>query len=281
MSININKPLVNSVKTQENKNVEIKQEPKNENKKQLKEHCSSKAGKALRGLALGLMLAAGVAAGAKSMPVKASSNDTIDSQTCTMQEAEINTEKTDIEMAVDEAMNQTTSLYVGNDTKVNCKGDMTGGERNYECSSITDGSLCFYDETTHTRVIPYTTVGPNGQSQTHTRVQTNHTYTEMNRFNLGTEKQGNGNIILEKGTRFDEVSEKNGDYVILAEDGKTFLVYNSEGKEIGKCTYQTTEEHDEETKDLLITTGVIVGGIAVAKGASEIAEHVKDKHRHK
>ena len=71
--VNLNTNVSNAKKAQESK-------PQEEAKPQLKEHCSSKAGLALKNVALGVMLAASVIAGAKAATVPARAAETIRSE---------------------------------------------------------------------------------------------------------------------------------------------------------------------------------------------------------
>ena len=119
-----------------------------EAKPQLKEHCSSMAGQALKNAALGVMLAASVIAGAKAatVPVKAAEpQQPLDNSTSISQQAETDVApKTEIEAAVDEMIEnkvgQPTELHVGG--KLDCIGRMTDSfsfidERNYDSAEFT------------------------------------------------------------------------------------------------------------------------------------------------
>ncbi len=238
-SVNVNTNVSNAKKTQESKQ-------KEEAKPQLKEHCSSKAGQALKNAALGVMLAASVIAGAKAatVPAKAAENQQpIDNSTSISQQAETNAApKTEIEAAVDEMMEnkevQTTKLHVGD--RNNCHGKMTSplsflGGKNYECAEITeDGSLVFYNKVlTAGNVIKFEPV---------------------NSFDLKAQPDGKS-IELQTGSRFEESTNVHGDYIELADDGRTFNVYNSDGENIGHVKADTPESN---------VAKFIIGGLGTA-----------------
>ncbi len=207
--------------------------PQAEVKPQLKEHCSSKAANALKGVALGIILAAGIATGAKAAPVKANANNIPENQTSVSQQAEIAVASTEIEAAVDEAMNNKVSdLYTAN--KVSCTGEMTEGDRNYKASDISDdGILTFYDVSQER--------ASNNLSKAN---KYKNVYEAVNSFDLETKSEHNS-AQVKIGQKFEETTAKNGDYVELAEDGKTFNVYDESGNFIGSCTYKTEEERNE------------------------------------
>lgn len=248
MNLQVNQSVVNALNVQSQKKAETAKQDK-ENKPQVKEHCSSKAGKALRGMALGLMMAAGVASVGKATTVNAVENHSANNQTAVTQEAETNVSKTAVEMAVDELMEsngETVSLRTGN--KNDCHGAMSNSilfknGRNYDVAKISDdGKLKFYDEVTN-----------------RTDSGTHKTYFLENSFDLGVESEG-GSVNLQTGSRFEEVKSKNGDYVELAEDG-TFNVYNSDGEQIGHVKCDTKETYNAK---LLAWAGIGVVGAGVA-----------------
>lgn len=282
--VNLSGIKANSNVTEKKNKSKINQ--KSETRPQIKEHCSSKAGQALKNVALGVMLAASVVAGAKAMavPAKAAETQPVDNQTSVSQQAEVNTEKTDIEMAVEEAMqadSKTATIYANVGGKVNCDGEMTSGDRKYEAASISkDGILTFYDQEAHSKVVSTVVMNPNGGSSVIPRTETDYTYKEMNAFNLGTSPIDNA-ISLKTGEKFEEVSAKNGDYVELAEDGTTFNVYDEDGNQIGSCNYLTLEQHAEAAKakkqaDAILLAGVTLGVGAVVGGV-KIADKLSDK----
>lgn len=283
---NVNLNGVNSnTNLPEAKNVK-KSKQKEEVRPQTKEHCSSKAGMALKNVALGVMLAASVIAGSKAatVPAKAENTQPIDNSTSVSQQAEVNTEKTDIEMAVDEAMqteSRTSTIYANVGGKVNCEGQMTGGDRHYEKASISeDGVLTFYSQEVHNEIVSQIVVNPNGGTSIVPRTQTKYVYDAKNAFNLGSSPSGN-NISLKTGSKFEEVSAQNGDYVELAEDGTTFNVYDSDGNEIGSCSYMTPQQHEQDKKEKLefaaITAGTMAVGTAAALGGIKIVRKISEK----
>jgi len=237
--VNLNTNVSNAKKTQESK-------PQEEVKPQLKEHCSSKAGQALKNVALGVMLAASVIAGAKAatVPAKAAENQQpVDNSTSISQQAEMSAApKTEIEAAVDEMLEnkdeQITKLHVGD--RNDCHGKMTSplsflGGKNYECAEITeDGSLVFYNKVLSVgNVIKFEPV---------------------NSFDLKAQPDGKS-IELQKGSRFEESTNVHGDYVELAEDGRTFNVYNADGENIGHVKTDTPESNAAK---------LIIGGLGAA-----------------
>lgn len=250
---------------------------------QLKEHCSSKAGQALRGLALGAILAASVISVGKAttVPVKANELQNTDNHTSITQEAEENVEKTDIEMAVEKAINsesKTSALYVKAGEKVDCKGEMTGGDRFYEKASISeDGVLTFYEEEAETNFSSKLKITPNGEVSIKPKVEREYNYTEKNSFNLGI-SLNNKSLNIKIGAKFEEMSAKNGDYVQLAEDGKTFIVYNEMGNQIGSCSYETIAEHNANAKSngMTIAATFLTAGIGVA-GIEMGQKHISKK----
>lgn len=242
MSLQINRANVNATTLQESSKVKDEKQVQKDVKPQAKEHCSSKASKALKGMALGLMLAAGVASAGKAATVKAAENQSANNQTAVTQEAETNTAKTDVEMAVDKLMEEegeTVTLHVGN--RVRCHGAMTNGTlfengRNYEVAKISHGGkLKFYN-------VDY--------EENDRKV-----YVLSNSFDLGVNFAGTS-IDLKAGSRFEEVDNKRGDYVELAEDG-TFNVYNSDGELIGNVGCDTEDSFN--TKALCGVAGGVVG----------------------
>ena len=240
--------------------------PQTEAKPQLKEHCSSKAANALKGIALGVILAAGIATGAKAAPVKANENNIPENQTSVSQQAEVAVASTEIEAAVDEAMNKETSdLYTG--YRVSCEGEMTEGERNYKASDISDdGILTFYDVSRER--------ASNNLSKAN---KYKNVYEAVNSFDLET-KAENNSAQVKIGQKFEETTAKNGDYVELAEDGKTFNVYDENGNFIGSCTYKTEEErnnaNDNFNKGI---AGIAVGTLGVMGSAVGVLIHEANK----
>lgn len=237
--VNLNANLSGAKKTQDSK-------PKKEAKPQLKEHCSSKAGQALKNVALGVMLAASVVAGAKATTVTAKAVENqqpVDNSTSISQQAEINAApKTEIEAVVDDMLAskdvQTTKLHVGD--KNDCHGKMAGslsflGGKNYDCAEITkDGSLVFYNKVL--------TVGNAIK------------FEPVNSFDLQAQPDGNS-IELKTGSRFEETTKTDGDYIELADDGRTFNVYNSDGENIGHVKADTPESN---------TAKFVVAGLGMA-----------------
>lgn len=233
-----------------------------EAKPQLKEHCSSKAGQALKNAALGVMLAASVIAGAKAatVPVKAAEpQQPLDNSTSISQQAETDVApKTEIEAAVDEMIESNTGhpskLHVGG--KLNCMGKMTDSfsfidERSYDSAEITKGgSLVFYNK-----------VSSSDGENTH--------YVPVNSFDLKAQPQGK-EIVLQTGSRFEEATKMHGDYIELADDGVTFNVYNAEGENIGHVRAETPETHN---------TTVIIEGVTLASVVGlAVAKKIKDSH---
>lgn len=245
---------------------EKENKPKAEEKPQLKEHCSSKAANALKGIALGVILAAGIATGAKAAPVKANENNVPENQTSVSQQAEVAVASTEIEAAVDEAMNKETSdLYTG--YRVSCEGEMTEGDRNYKASDISDdGILTFYDVSRER--------ASNNLSKAN---KYKNVYEAVNSFDLET-KAENNSAQVKIGQKFEETTAKNGDYVELAEDGKTFNVYDENGNFIGSCTYKTEEErnnaNDNFNKGI---AGIAVGTLGVMGSAVGVLIHEVNK----
>lgn len=283
---NVNLNGVNSnMNLPETKKVK-KSNPREDIRPQAKEHCSSKAGMALKNVALGVMLAASVIAGSKAVtvPAKAENMQPVDNSTSVSQQAEVNTEKTDIEMAVDEAMqteSRTSTIYANVGGKVDCEGEMTNGDRCYEKASISeDGVLTFYDQKVHNEIVSQVVVNPNGGTSIVPRTETKFTYDAKNAFNLGSSPSGN-NISLKTGDKFEEVSAQNGDYVELAEDGTTFNVYDEAGNQIGSCRYMTPEQHEANKKEQLefaaITVGTMAVGTAAALGGIKVVRKIAEK----
>lgn len=258
MGLQINPSKLTAASLQTEKHVEAKKQEAKESLPQTKEHCSSKAGKAIRSVALGLMLAAGIASAGKPMKANAAENAPADNQTTVTQEAETNVAKTDVEMAVDKAMDEsegkTTKLHVGD--KNQCYGKMVGSfscfdGRDYDSAAITSGGcLVFYNEIETTK--------SDGSKSTQ--------YIPVNSFDLQTQPDGKS-IELKTGTRFEESTKTNGDYVELAEDGRTFNVYNSEGEKIGHVKADTPDT---------FKTKVLVGvGLAGVAGAGYLYTQMK------
>lgn len=245
---------------------EKENKPQTEAKPQLKEHCSSKVANALKGVALGVILATGIATGAKAAPIKTNSNNMPDNQTSVSQQAEVAVASTEIEAAVDEAMNKETSdLYTG--YRVSCEGEMTEGDRNYKASDISDdGILTFYDVSRER--------ASNNLSKAN---KYKNVYEAVNSFDLET-KAENNSAQVKIGQKFEETTAKNGDYVELAEDGKTFNVYDENGNFIGSCTYKTEEErnnaNDNFNKGI---AGIAVGTLGVMGSAVGVLIHEVNK----
>lgn len=273
---------MNLSETKNKKDVKAKEDTR----PQVKEHCSSKAGMALKNVALGVMLAASVIAGAKAttVPVKAENTQPVDNSTSVSQQAEVSAEKTDIEMAVDEAMqteSRTSTIYANVGGKVDCEGEMTNGDRCYEKASISeDGVLTFYDQKVHNEIVSQVVVNPNGGTSIVPRTETKFTYDAKNAFNLGT-STSNNEISLKAGERFEEVSSKNGDYVELAEDGTTFNVYDEAGNQIGSCRYMTPEQHEQARKNENQAMGIVAGTVALGAagvvGVVKVVDKISDK----
>ena len=243
-----------------------KNKPQVEEKPQMKEHCSSKAANALKGVALGVILAAGIATGAKAAPVKTSANNVVDNQTSVSQQAEVAVASTEIEAAVDEAMNNKVSnLYMAN--IVTCSGEMTEGDRNYKAAGISDdGVLTFYD------------VSREGKSNNLSKMNKyKNVYEAVNSFDLET-KAENNSAQVKIGQKFEETTAKNGDFVELADDGKTFNVYDESGNFIGSCTYKTEEERNEANDNFNKgIAAVAVGTLAVMGTATGVLVHEVNK----
>lgn len=266
---------INSLKN--NKETE-KQEPQKDIP-QLKEHCSSKAAKALRGMALGLALAAGVAAaGSKGIVVQAANNNSLDTQnnTTITQEVENNAQTSEVEKMVDNALDEQSysTLYVGG--KTTCSGEMRE-TRNYESAEInSNGQLVFLDQSTEQKMVSGYQLNYNGKYEFCSRMQTDTVYSPQNSFELGAEVN-NSNINLQPGARFNESVEKNGDYVELAEDGKTFIVYDSSGKEIGSCKFNTPEEFEEQLKTVGKIGGIAALAVAGVTAGIVVPQAIHDK----
>lgn len=286
MNLQVNQTGINSLNLNAEKKVDTAKQEKQETKQQIKEHCSSKAGKALRGMALGLMLATSVASAGKAVPVNAAGVQSSNNETAVTQEAEANVAKTDVEMAVDKAMNteaKSSVLRVDVNSKVPCEGEMTGEDRNYEKAQISeDGVLTFYDESSETgfhREMKY--VG-DGKYERVTRLKTEYSYDEMTSFNLGSSVENKG-LELQVGQKYGETTEKNGDYVMLAEDGKTLNVYDNDGKCIGSCSYETVDEYndrvDVSTKGVVAGLGLAGAVVGLSAAGITIADKVLSKHK--
>lgn len=246
MSLKVGNPSVGVAELKSAKK-EVKQAENKETKPQSKEHCTSKASKALRGVALGLMMAAGVASMGKTAKVNAQAMPAATNQPTVTQEAETNAPKTDVEMAIDDLMEnegKTITFKVG--PKSICIGEMRGGEifengRNYDCAKISNGgALVFYETKTVTT--------PSGSKSTE--------YIPVNSFDLQATPDGKS-IDLKSGSRFEESVKMNGDYVELAEDG-TFNVYNSEGEKIGHVKCDTPSSY--KAKLAFIAGGLVAAG---------------------
>ena len=240
--------------------------PQVEEKPQMKEHCSSKAANALKGVALGVILAAGIATGEKAAPVKTSANNVVDNQTSVSQQAEVAVASTEIEAAVDEAMNNKVSnLYTAN--IVTCSGEMTEGDRTYNAACISDdGVLTFYDVSRERK--------SNNLSKMN---KYKNVYEAVNSFDLET-KTENNSAQVKIGQKFEETTAKNGDFVELAEDGKTFNVYDESGNFIGSCTYKTEEERNEANDNFNKgIAAVAVGTLAVMGTATGVLVHEVNK----
>lgn len=286
MNLQINQSAINALNLQSQKKVESSKQEQNCNT-QIKEHCSSKAGKALRGMALGLIMAAGVASVGKAVPVNASGVQSSNNETYVTQEAESNVAKTDVEMAVDKALNaesKSSVLRIIVDQKVPCEGEMTGGERNYEKAQISeDGVLTFYDESAETNFHREMKYVGDGKYERVTRLKTEYSYDEMNSFNLGSSVDENKGLELQVGQKYSETTEKNGDYVMLAEDGKTLNVYDNDGKCIGSCSYETVDEYNDriDTTAMGAAVGLGIAGAAVGvpMAGISVAEKVLSKHK--
>ena len=253
--VNLNTNVSNAKKAQELK-------PQEEAKPQLKEHCSSKAGQALKNVALGVMLAASVIAGAKATTVPVKANETqqpLDNSTSISQQAETSAApQTEVEAAVDEMINnhagKPSKLHVGG--KLSCSGSMRDSfsiidKRSYDAAEITKGgNLVFYNKITSS----------DGDS-TH--------YLPVNSFDLKASTNGDS-IVLQTGSRFEEATKLHGDYIELADDGVTFNVYNADGEKLGHVKAQTPETHD---------VTVIIEGVTVASVVGlAVAKKIKDSH---
>lgn len=257
MNLEINQIASTAINKNNNNDVSEKNANKEE-KPQLKEHCSSKAAKALRGMALGLALAASVTTvttGTISTTAQASENQPANNTTSVSEEQEANVQKTDVEMAVENLLEesevQTSTLHVGD--KNTCYGKMTMspflGGRDYDMAKISDaGNLDFY------KSVQYR----DSDDDVHTY------YVKVNSFDLGTETNGSS-IELQVGSRFDQSDKENGDYVELAEDGRTFIVYNGKGEEIGHVRADTPDSYNAKVTALVATGAVLGAGYMVTE----------------
>lgn len=249
-------------------------QPKQENV-QIKEHCSSKAGKALRGMALGLMLATSALAVGKPANVQAAQNNSAQ-DTAVTQEATQNVAKTDVEMAVDNAMAEKSVIRVDSG-KIDCEGEMTGEGRNYEVAQISeDGVLTFSDKSIDENVVLKRKFMSDGSYQLVPRVEIETNYEEKNSFNLGATVDNN-EITLQVGQKYGEVAEKSGDYVMLAEDGKTINVYDSQDKCIGSCSFETADEYNTRKDGNYKALGAVAGAVGVASAITAGITHVMNK----
>ncbi len=253
MSLQINRANVNAAMMQESSKVKDEKQVQKEVKPQAKEHCSSKASKALRGMALGMMLVAGVASAGKVSTVKAAENKSANNQTTVTQQAETNVPKTDVEMAVDELMeNEGTQMTFMVGSECDCYGSMCSSEifengRNYDFAKISNGGvLVFYATDT------IDSVSDDDDEDV--------TVTMVNAFDLQAKPNGS-TIDLKSGSRFEEAVKMNGDYIELAEDG-TFNVYNSEGEKIGHVKCDTPSSY--KTKLALVAGQVVAAGAYAA-----------------
>lgn len=260
----------------------VKKEESRQERPQLKENCSSKASQALRGMVLGLALAAGVAA-SKGMVVHAANNNTpaSDNNIAVTQEVEQNTQTSEVEKMADELLGKEQScstLYIGGNPHY-CKGEMIE-TRNYNNAQITDeGQLVFLDKETNYRYESGYQINDGtgyikdfshyGKYEYCTTLNEKETYYVQNSFELGAE--ANGSIInLQPGTRFYESAEKNGDYVELAEDGTTFNVYDSAGNQIGSCQFSTADKVAEGLEKGLKGIGIATGAFIGAAGIGTV-----------
>ncbi len=184
------------------------------------------------------------------MPVHAAESNSANNTTSVTQETQTNVEKTDMEKTVDDLMSETegttTTLHVGD--KNTCFGKMATSElfggRYYDKAAIEeDGTLVFYRQI---------------EEHNYSTDMTEYHYVKKNSFNLNTETQGK-TIQLQTGSRFEETSNLHGEYVVLADDGRTFQVYNQEGEEIGHVEADTPESHKTEVIAEIGAAGVMAG----------------------
>ena len=257
----INNSNINALNTQQNK-AEKPEKQQAEERPQLKEHCSSKAGNALRGMVLGLTLAAGIA-GAKAMPVQAAVRNENEPVSVT-QETETAAPQTELEAAVDDMMEQQQSVTVTFRTgkQGHCTNSLSLSNlvrSNIDSAKITsDGQLVLYDSDDSV----------------------------INRFNLNTGADTLGKINLQTGSRFEESDSKifkKGDYVKLSEDATKFIVYNRFDEEIGtvntKIAQDNSNHSGNQVDDKTFAKAMcIMGGAAVTLlGGGYVAENVIDK----
>lgn len=244
---------------QDNKKQPIKEE-KPQEKPQLKEHCSSKAGKALRGVALGLMLAASVAGGAAAMkPVKASAEE--------LPQTSITQEISDVNAVSEaESSNSNKSVTIACHGYLNtCEGEMKDGCRRYQYAQFNDdGTLEFYNKSY------YSGFGDKEYETKDTR----------NIFDLQSSSTGSKtdyydtHMTLQTGTKFEEMGNQFGDYVMIDENC-LITVYDKNDKAIG--TVQC-KDYDQIVKDREEGGPVVLAGLGVlgvAGAAVLISENKK------
>lgn len=244
----------------ENTKQPIKQERPQE-EAQLKEHCSSKAGKAIRGVALGLMLAASVAGGAAAMkPVRASAAE--------LPQTSITQEISDVNAVSESETSNSKSVTIACHGYLNkCEGQMKDGCRRYQYAQFNeDGTLEFYTESHHRGL------GDRDYTTRDTR----------NIFDLQSSATGAKNdyydthMTLQTGTKFEETGNQFGDYVMIDENCK-ITVYDKNDNVVGtvqcKDYDQLVKDKEEAAPVVLTLAGLLtVGGIGTI-----ISENVRKK----
>ena len=257
-SVNLNTNVSNAKKIQDAK-------PQEEAKPQLKEHCSSKAGQALKNVALGVMLAASVIAGAKAatVPAKAADNKEILPQTSYSQEVNAISD-------AENAKSDGTVTIACHGYLNKCEGSMTSGFRNYEYVEVNDdGTINFY---TKDRQKDYL-------SSNEDRVY--YTKETKNQFDLkGDIHKSNDyyemNMDVQAGTKFEEIGNKYGDYVVM--DGNCVLsVYDKNDNKVGSVQFKDYGQIEEDRKEAGPVVMGALGTILVGGGAAVVKDIIKNK----
>lgn len=253
--VNLNTNVSNAKKTQ-------KAKPQAEARPQLKEHCSSKAGQALRNAALGVMLAASVVAGTKAATIsaKAVEQKEILPQTSYSQEVE----------AVSDTENLTNKkpVTIACTASRICEGDMTSGFRDYKYVEINDdGTINFYSKD---RVYDSKDI-LNLNDVLSFNDEYHYTKEIKNQFDL----KGNifknkddalkTNMTILSGTKFNEISNKYGDYVVMDENC-VLSVYDKDDNKVGSVQFKNynkeinkTYEESGDLASLIIPSGILTG----------------------
>ena len=250
-SANFNTNLPTTQKAQKSK-------PQEDAKPQLKEHCSSKAGQALKNVALGIMLAASVVAGAKAatIPAKAAETKEILPQTSYSQEV-------DAVSNSENASNNKTVTIACHGYFNKCERAMTSGFRNYEYVEINDdGTINFYTEERESASFfsdnedkVYYTKETKNQFDLKGAIHKNNDYYETN-------------MDIQAGTKFNEISNKYGDYVVMSENC-VLNVYDKDDNKIGNVQFRDYKQIEDDRKEgapivLGALGALVVGGGAIA-----------------